>query len=437
VADAAARPTTQPKTDRTAWTIAVPEGASSPCVVGDAIYLTGHEQGKLLTLCYDLKSGQERWRRPAPATTIEHYHAIHGSPAASTVAADAQRVVTYFGSCGLQCFDPAGAERWSHPLPCAETTNRFGSGCSPILAEGLVVLVRDTAKGSTLLALHADTGKVAWETSRDGFSTGWSTPVVRPSAEGPELVVAGSLRLKGYDLKTGREKWLLRNLSSVNCSSPIVDAGRVYFAGWSPGGEDGPMPSFAELAKGLDKNSDGAIERAEVAQHFLKDFFDAQDQDHDGKIVAEEWDGQMKFLRSGTNRLVALEPGAGDLTDTKKVLWSSTRALPYVPSPVVAEGKLFMVKDGGLASQFDVATGTPTYEGKRLGLKGTIYASPVVAGGHVYLATLDGVLGVLPWTGEPKLVSTLDLGEPIKATPAVVGNLLLVRTAKKMYAFTP
>src|SRR6516162_123062 len=125
------------------WKVAVPPGASSPVIAGDRLFLTGYEGGKLLTLAYRVSDGAELWRREAPAVKIEPVAKDEGTPAASTPVTEGERLVVYFGSYGLICYDTAGKELWKYPLPAGETYLGFGTGSSPVLADGRVVLVRD------------------------------------------------------------------------------------------------------------------------------------------------------------------------------------------------------------------------------------------------------------------------------------------------------
>ena len=94
------------------WKVAVPSGLSSPIVAGDNLVLTASENGKLYTIAYRRADGREAWRREAPAKEIERFHKSEGSPAASTPATDGERIVVYFGSCGLLCYDLTGKEQW-------------------------------------------------------------------------------------------------------------------------------------------------------------------------------------------------------------------------------------------------------------------------------------------------------------------------------------
>ena len=101
---------------------------------------------------------------PRPSDKIEEFHPVEGSPAASTPVSDGERVVVYFGSCGLISYSLDGKELWKFTLPVAETNNRFGTGTSPILADGMVLLVRDLIKDSAVYAVDVRTGSQAWKT---------------------------------------------------------------------------------------------------------------------------------------------------------------------------------------------------------------------------------------------------------------------------------
>src|SRR4249920_1086349 len=122
------------------WKVPAPSGLSSPIVAGENLVITAFEDGKLLTIAYRRTDGKEAWRAVAPAESIEAFHKAEGSPAASTPATDGQRIVSYFGSCGLFCYDLAGKELWRYELPTVTTAAGFGTGVSPIIEEGLVIL---------------------------------------------------------------------------------------------------------------------------------------------------------------------------------------------------------------------------------------------------------------------------------------------------------
>src|SRR5262249_40644315 len=181
---------------------AVPAGLSSPIVVGNELVLTAFEAGKLYTVAYDRTDGHEAWRKEAPAKQIEVHQKTEGSPAASTSATDGQRIVSYFGSCGLLCYDVAGKELWRFEMPTVRMGGDFGSGVSPIIADGTVILVRDEMKNPEVVALDAASGTVKWRTPRLSRAS-YSTPVVWETSAGKQIAAAGHARMCGYDLKSG------------------------------------------------------------------------------------------------------------------------------------------------------------------------------------------------------------------------------------------
>jgi len=416
------------------WTKDVPWSPSAPCVSGERIYLTTYDEGKLETRCYSRTLGKLVWRRVAPAEKLEEFHQTEGSPAASTPVSDGRRVVSYFGSCGLFCYDTDGGELWRLPLPVAITAGNFGSGTSPIIVGGLVILNRDLAFNSSILAVDLNTGKKVWETPRPDSPTSYGTPIVWSRDGVDEIVVPGSLSLKAYDPKTGAERWTVRGLPSFTCTTPVIGDGLLFFAGWSPGKADSPWPTWESTAEKEDKNQDGRIALEEFSGGPA--WFRAQDIDLDGFITRKDWDSIGGLMKKGENVMLAVKPGGrGDITDTH-VAWKATRGLPYVPSPLFYDGRVYLVKDGGMASSFDATTGKSFYLQERLESPGSYYASPVAADGRIYMISLDGKLTVLKAGGDqPQVLHKADFGERIAATPALIGNQIYLRTQTKLYAF--
>lgn len=418
------------------WKISAPPGMSSPCVWDDRVFLTGFDGGKLQTLCYQRRDGKLLWKQDAKAEALEEFHATEGSPAAATPASDGERVVSYFGSCGLVCYDLNGRELWQYSLPVAQTAGSFGSGSSPVIAGGLVLVNRDQVKDCSLLAVDLRTGKKAWETGRPDVSQSFGTPIMWKNGGADEIVMSGSLKLKGYDLKTGAERWSLAGMPSFTCTTPVVGDGLLYFAGWAPGKEPGTSPSFEGIAAQADKNKDGTILPDEAKGTWLESFFKSMDANRDGKIVAEDLETMKASMAKGENVLLAVKPGGKGELSTNHVAWKQTRGLPYVPSPLHYRGRVYLVKDGGMVSSFDAKSGQVHYQQERIDAIGNYYASPVAADGRIYVASLNGRLTVLEAGGDlPKVLHRADFGERISATPALLGTAVYLRTATAMYAF--
>src|SRR5262245_36869429 len=341
------------------WKVAAPGGVSSPIVAGDKLFITAVAAGKLYTIAYNRADGKEAWRAEAPAKKLEAYHKTEPSPAAPTPATAGKRIVSYFGSCGLFCYDLAGQELWRLELPTEGMAGNFGSGVAPISADGLVVLLRDVMKDAKIMAVDLTTGKPKWEKKRLS-EVSYGTPVVWDTPAGKQVVAPGHAKLIAYDLKTGDEKWSISGMPSGCCSSPIVADGMLLFAGGSPGDagdKDFKMPTFDELLKFLDKDGDGAISREEAQKSEMKDFFDNQDLNGDGKITRDEWDSMIKFMLEGQNSAFGVRPGgSGDITKSH-VVWKKKKGLPYVPSALAYRGQYIMVRDGGLVTAYDIKTG--------------------------------------------------------------------------------
>ncbi len=424
------------------WKVATPGGYSSPIVVGDKLVITAFDDGKLYTIAYSRADGKELWRTEAPTKQIEPYHKIEGSPASSTAVTDGQRIVSYFGSCGLFCYDTAGKELWRYEMPTVATMGDFGTGVSPILVDGTVILLRDEMKDPMIVAVDASTGQRKWEQKRQSHS-GFGTPIVFDAPEGKQIVAPGYGQLIAYDLKTGEQKWFVAGMPSACCTSPVAAEGKVLFAGWSPGdaATEDPnykMPKYDDLLKMMDTNGDGVISKEEAASTPFKDFFSGLDRNKDGLYTRDEAEIAEKYMSTSKNSAFAVKAGgSGDVTSSH-VLWKKTKGLPYVPSAILCQGQYIMVKDGGLLTAYDAKTGDELYVLKRAIAPGTYYASPVAAGGHLYFTSLaDGTITVMKaGTTTPEVVAqNPPLGERTATTPAIAHDTLYVRTAGNLYAF--
>src|SRR5438874_7258232 len=179
------------------WKIQVPWSPSCPCVGDDQIFLTTFADNELQTRCYQRADGKLAWSRGVKPDELEMYHSTESSPAASTPTTDGKRVVSYFGSFGLICYDRKGNELWRHPLPVALSLGGYGTATSPLMAGSLVVVSHDRDEGSSLLALDLRTGKKVWETARPDSYGSFGTPITWKNQNIEEVVVPGSLRLKG------------------------------------------------------------------------------------------------------------------------------------------------------------------------------------------------------------------------------------------------
>lgn len=429
-------PTQLGPTNLAAWTIEVPFSPSSPIVTGNRILLTTYTDGELQTRAYSRADGHLLWKAGVKPPSLEVFHRTDNSPAAPTPVTDGKVVVSYFGSFGLVAYDLDGKELWRHTLPVAVSGGSYGTGTSPMIRGNRVILLRDEDTGSSLIALNLADGSTAWTTPRPNATGSFGSPTIWNNDGTDEIVASGSLNLKGYDAATGSERWVVTGLTGFTCTTPVVGDGMLYFGAWSPGGAEAPFPTWESFSEQNDKNHDGVVDVDEL-DPASRDYMRGLDVNHDGKITREDMENIKKHLGMAKNQLVAVRPGGkGDIT-ASHVAWSVTRGLPYVPSPLYLDGRIYLVKDGGMISSFDAKTGTAFYLQERLDAAGSYYSSPVAGDGRIYFVSLPGRLTVVKAGGDkPEVLHHADFGERILATPALAGNDLYLRTENHLYAFS-
>ena len=417
------------------WKTALPKGHSSPVVFGNRIFLTAVDGEKLLTIAVDRETGRVLWQAESPYEKLEKIHSI-GSYAQPSAAADEDVVVSFFGSSGLAGYSHDGRMLWN--LGLGPFKNTYGVGSSPILVGDLVILNQDHDLDSFLLAVNKRTGEVLWKTERSEFPRGFSTPVLWENGGRLQIVVAGALRVAGYDVETGKEEWTASGLARIATMSPIVaEDGTLIVAEWAPGGDEGER-IVAEPTDGFfsnyDKDKSGTVVLDELPDGPLRTRFSQIDRDKNGGIARDEYDWMQNIFNTAKNVVVAIEPGGrGDIT-ASHVLWSDAAQLPYVPSPVCHRGLMFMVKNGGIFSARHTATGKMAKVG-RVSDTGQYYASPVAGDGKVYVLSQDGGLTVVSAEKEWKVLHTARFGEETFATPALVEGKIYLRTAGSLYCF--
>jgi outer membrane protein assembly factor BamB len=423
-----------PKTN-VLWKTALSPGHSSPIVVGDRIYLTAVRDKKLLTLALDRKNGRLLWEAEAPASKRETVHRI-GSHAQPTPTADSERVVSFFGSCGLFCYDRAGKQLWHRPM--GPFKNDFGAGSSPILIGDRVILCQDHDQDSFLMALDRRTGETVWKTDRSEFLRGYCTPVVWESGGRKQIVVAGTLRVAGYDLESGKEVWTVRGIARTICMTPAVgENGQLYVAGWSAGGDAGArivVEPFDSVIKKLDKNGNGQLETTELTSGPIAERFTQVDVDKDGSITRREYERFRGLFRQGRNVLLAIRPGGkGDITDSH-VVWRNTRQVPFCASPLCLDKLVYSLKDGGFLACLDGTNGE-LIKRDRVSGQGSYYSSPVAGDGKIYVVDERGRLSVVRAGRDWSVLSSSDFEEDTYATPAIADGRIYVRTAGHLYCF--
>ena len=416
------------------WETPLPRGKSSPVLTDTKIFLTAHEDGALLTIALDRATGRELWRRAAPSRRVERMHRLNDE-AAPTPVTDGKNVFAFFGGYGLVSYDGDGSERWT--LPLGPFTNYHGMGSSPILADGKLILVCDQDLEAYALAIDPSNGEILWKRPRPDFVHSFSTPVVHQAAAGdPVIVVPGSYRMTGYSTD-GREVWRLDGLSYQVKSGAVVHGDRLYFSGWAVGGEPGArleLPGWDEIRDRFDSNGDGELSQSELRQDWHPNNWSMHDRNKNGTMDARDW-AHYRARRISENSCMAIRlGGTGDVTGSH-LLWRYQKSIPEVASPVLYRGVLYLVRNGGIVTTLDPASGSVLKQGRLREAIDGFYASPVAGDGKVYMASDAGRVVVLKAGGSWTVLSTNDLGEEVYATPAIADGKLFIRTASRLDCF--
>jgi outer membrane protein assembly factor BamB len=231
-------PTQWSATEKVRWRITLSgKGVSTPIVVGDRIFLTaseGRKSERLHVYCFHRVDGRTLWHTRLLGTAESEGEFGPGGMAVPTPAADTRHVYVLFGTGELASFDFDGQPIWIRSLAqeYGAFRNRWGMGASPLLLDGLLVILVDHWGASYLLGIDAATGRNRWKTARDA-AVNWSSPVA--ACGGKQIVVSGTNKVKGYDANTGRELWTVMEMQQECISSPIAEGNKV-FAASGPGG---------------------------------------------------------------------------------------------------------------------------------------------------------------------------------------------------------
>ncbi len=378
------------------WKTGLPgAGHSSPVVWGDRIYLTtaipygdelpakfsgrpgAHDnvpvkrKHESVVLAINRPDGKILWRKTVNRGLPHEGGHMTGTLASASPITDGGHVYAFFGSRGLYCLDADGKLVWQSDLGEMFTKHGHGEGSSPVLHGNTLVVNWDHEEESFVAAFDKQDGRQLWKAARDEASS-WASPIVVEHKGKPQLVVSGTRRVRGYDLATGKLIWECGGLSANVVASPVAADGFVY-AGSS-----------------YNKRS----------------------------MVAIRLDGAR-----------------GDITGTDQVIWTRTKRTPYVPSPLLYKGSLyFLMHYQGVLTKADIKTGLDQGGPYRLAGLRDIYASPVAAANRIYITDRSGVTVVISHTEEPEILARNQLDDTLSASPAIVGDEIILRGEKFLYA---
>lgn len=378
------------------WKAAIPGlGHSSPVVTKDLVFITtavpygpqlppvpviapgAHDNNdvtqkfRFKVICYNRTDGTVRWEKTVNDLLPHEGGHNTGSLASASPISDGTRLFADFGSNGVFALDFEGNLLWQRlPKKPFTTKHAHGEGASPALADGTLVINRDHEGQSFVEAIDSATGKTKWKKERREV-TSWSSPLIVKEAGRFQVVVAGTDRIRSYDLHSGAVIWQCGGLSANVVATPVA--------------------------------SDGVL------------------------IAASSYDTKAMLA-------IDLRSAKGDITKSKHVLWSTTQRTPYVPSMLVADDHVYFLRHyQNILSRLNIHTGQESAGPFRLASLRNIYASPVAAKDRIYITDLNGCTVVFTVGEAPEMLARNLLDDQFAATPAIAGKQLFLRGHKFLY----
>lgn len=355
------------------------------------------------------------------------------NPASITPVTDGENVYVFFKDFGLISYDPAGKVRWRVPL--GPFTNSMGLGASPILSGDSIILQADQIADSYIAAFDRRNGEILWKTPREE-SEGWATPLLyQPPGSPPMILTAGPSQYGAHRLADGKRIFSQPGLSPAMVASPVA-------FGY---GADSPSPFSKALAR-LDKNHDGQLTPDEY-QDIPGDTADRQQTaeyiavgkymgNRDGIVTQDKWDAWDCHVGGPTALLAVRLDAAGDNAIRPRELWRYDKGFAgVIPSLLLYDGILYVVKNGGILTAFNPATGKVLKTGRVRGALGAYSASPVAADGKIFIASEEGKIAVLKAGRDWDVLAVNDLAEGSFATPALSAGRIYVRTDNALYCY--
>lgn len=370
--DAQGLPVSWTKTDKLVWKTPLPgAGASSPVVFGDRIFLTcytGHlvpgESGggvdrlKRHLLAISRADGRILWNQAVPARLPEEDRIRDHGYAASTPAADADRVYVFFGKTGVFAFAHDGKQLWQADV--GSKTSGWGSAASPVLHKDLVI-VNASVESDSLVALDRRTGRQVWRAA--GIKEAWNTPVIVPAASGRlELVIATAGRILAFDPDSGSPLWSCRtDIGWYMVPSVVADKGIVY----SIGGRSGVAALAVRTGGSGDVTASHRLWTSQNGANVSSPVY------HDGHLYYMHQDGMACCVKAQTGELVYRE--------------RLNRAGQVYASTLLADGRIYCVSRSGMV--YVLAAG-PRFEqlaANDLSDRGSFDATPAVDGNRLLI----------------------------------------------------
>lgn len=382
-----------------AWQTPIPgRGWSTPVVAGDRIWLTTATDTRatkeeiaarkkditnsqpiivsskvsLKVVCLDRKTG--KLLDTIEVMTEEDPQYIHheNSYATPTPVLEGDRLYCHYGVYGMACLDLKSKKTvWTNRTLRVKHEN--GPGSSPILYKDLIIVHCDGIDIQYIAAIDKTNGEIAWKTPRTGKLA--SNPQLRKSYATPLIV-------------------------EVDGEPQVISPAADWVYGYDP-----------DSGKELWKLNYGELGFSNAPRPVA------------GNGMIYICTGYMK------SRLLAIKPGAANREG--ELVWSFSKQVPSVSSPVLVGKEIYFASDRGIATCLDAVTGKPAWT-ERLGKQ--FWASPIYAEGRIYFPDRTGAITVVNADRKFKKLATNKLNGTLFAAPAALDGTLLVRTDKALYS---
>jgi outer membrane protein assembly factor BamB len=329
----------------------------------------------------DLKTGKVEWSKEFFTGRPPGGRHRKNSFSSETPVTDGKLVYLYAANLGLWAFDLKGKQVWHTPLESHPIYLDLGTGSSPALAGNLLIILCDNQKQQYIAAFDKQTGKEVWRTNRDLGGTappmqrsGWATPYIWRHSRRTEIIALGPGEVISYDLD-GKELWRMKGMAATPIPTPFAYEGLLYVNGGRGRG--------------------------------------------------------LFAIAPGASGDISLKEGE---TSNEHVVWSQARGGTYLPSSVAYQGAIYTLTETGILNRFDAKTGKQSYKTRIDPTAANFTTSPWAYNGKLFCLSEEGRTFVVS-TGEQFQLSHInELDDFTQASPALVGDRLLVRTEHKLYS---
>ena len=337
---------------------------------------------ELHVYCLDLESGEMLWDRKVYEGNPAVGRHRKNSYASETPVTDGEALYVYFAHLGLYAYDFDGNQLWATPLDSYQIYFDFGGGTSPALHGDRIFIVNDNEEASFVAGFDKNTGEQLWHTLRpwagEPMGSAWSAPRIWENDLRTEIVTQAKGHAISYDLD-GNELWRMTNMGSMPIPTPLVWDGLLYIPSGPPGGKAWPLAA----------------------------------------------------IRPGAVGDITLEEGA---TSSEHIVWFDWKGGIYLSTPVIYDGAMYVLQDKGIFIKRDAKTGEIIYRARIAPGAANFTSSPWAYNGMIFCLSEQGDTYVIGSGDEYELLGTNSLDEFSMATPAMVGDRLLLRTKDHLYS---